>query len=50
MLEIYARSFLEASRFSSNTRPHPHTQRHLDAETAKRERHARLWWRRPYWA
>ncbi len=32
MFDIYARSFLEATRFSSNTRPDPRTQRHLDAQ------------------
>ncbi|MHA7773072.1 hypothetical protein [Roseibium sp. M-1] len=50
MLEKYAHRFLEATRFTANTRPDPHTQRHLDDATAKRERHARLWSRRPYWA
>ncbi|MGS4988415.1 hypothetical protein ACVDG9_10655 [Roseibium sp. RP-7] len=49
MFDIYARSFLEATRFSSNTRPDPRTQRHLDAQSAKGERHLRLWQRGPYW-
>lgn len=49
MLDIYAKSFLVASRFTANTRPDPQTQRHLDRQSEKRERHARLWQRTPYW-
>ncbi|GAA0782139.1 hypothetical protein [Roseibium denhamense] len=49
MLDIYARSFLEASRFTPSTRIDPRTQRHLDKDAEKRERHTRLWRRGPYW-
>lgn len=49
MLDIYAKSFMEASRFTSYTRPSLQTQKHLDRQAEKRERHARLWWRAPYW-
>ncbi|POF29152.1 hypothetical protein [Roseibium marinum] len=31
MLDIYARSFQEATRFSASTRPDPVTQRRLEA-------------------
>ncbi|WP_299814086.1 hypothetical protein [uncultured Roseibium sp.] len=36
MLNIYARSFQEATRFSASTRPDPFTQRCFDAVAAKR--------------
>ncbi len=49
MLNIYARNFFEATRFSPSSRVDPRTQCHLDEMSAKRERHARLWGRRPYW-
>ena len=49
MFDIYAKSFFEATRFTPNTRPDPRTQRHLDEQAAKRERHARFWQRAPYW-
>jgi hypothetical protein len=49
MLNIYARSFLEASRFTANTRPAPSTQQHLDRQSAQRKQHTRLWLRPPYW-
>jgi hypothetical protein len=42
MFEIYAHSYLEASRFTPNTRPGPHVQQHLDRSTAPR-RHVRGW-------
>ena len=50
MFDIYARSFLEASRFTPHTRPDPHTQTKLDAAAERRQRHFWLWQRRPYWS
>lgn len=49
MLNVYAKSFLEATRFTSHTQVDPRTQRHLDETTARRVRHAWFWQRRPYW-
>ncbi len=49
MLNIYARSFLEATRSSPVSHADQRPNRHLDEQSAKRERHARLWLRRPYW-
>ncbi|WP_168206432.1 hypothetical protein [Labrenzia sp. PHM005] len=36
MLNIYAQSFMEASRFSSNTRPDPHTHAALEKMTERK--------------
>jgi hypothetical protein len=49
MFGIYARSLMEATRFTSNTRPDTRTQQHMDAQSKKRDRHFRLWQRAPYW-
>lgn len=38
MFNIYAHSFLEATRFTPNTRPGPHTQKVLEAQSTKRWR------------
>jgi len=50
MFNIYAQSFLEATRFTPNTRPGPQTQERLELAAQKRQRHLWLWQRRPYWA
>lgn len=50
MFDIYARSFLEATRFTPITRPGPRTQERLEVTDQKRQRHLWLWQRRPYWA
>ncbi len=38
MFNVYALSFLEATRFTANTRPDPRTQRLLEAQSTKRWR------------
>lgn len=45
MLNIYAHSFLEASRFSANTRPDPLTQAELE-KSAARKPFTRFFWQR----
>jgi hypothetical protein len=35
MFNLYAQSFLEATRFTPNTRPDPRTQRFLCSQSAK---------------
>jgi hypothetical protein len=50
MLDIYARSLLEATRSSGNEQQDPRTKRRLAQEAAEKEQAARIWWRRPYWA
>ncbi|WP_156958893.1 hypothetical protein [Labrenzia sp. DG1229] len=49
MLDIYARSFLEATRSSKNDQLDPRTKKRLAQEAAQKEQAARLWWRPPYW-
>ncbi|WP_269582437.1 hypothetical protein [Roseibium sp. Sym1] len=50
MFDIYARSFLEATRFTPNTRPGSKAQERPEVTAQKRQRHLLLWQRRPYWA
>ncbi len=49
MLNIFARSFLEATRTPRTPRLGQWRHSHQDEKTVKREQHARLWLRRPYW-
>lgn len=49
MLDIYARSLLEATRSSSAETMDPRTKRRLAQERNREEQAARVWWRRPYW-
>jgi|GEM_PF-1385916 len=43
MLDIYARFFQEATRFSPYTRPDPRTLRRLEAGSAQRRPRLRSW-------
>ncbi len=49
MLDIYARSFLEATRTSANDRQDPNTKKRLAREAAQEAILGRIWRRRPYW-
>ncbi len=49
MLSLQIQKFLDASRFTSFTRPDPRTQQHLDLTAARHGIPAKLWKRRPYW-
>jgi len=48
MFEIYARSYLEASRFTPSTRPGPQIQQHLDRSPTRRKRLGGLRLRFPF--
>jgi len=45
MFDVYARSFLEATRFTQNTRPAPHTQRNFEHRQRKPGRTSDRWMR-----
>ena len=49
MFDLKTKPLIDTTRFTATARPGQTTQRHLDAQSAKREYHARLWLRAPYW-
>ncbi|WP_299471196.1 hypothetical protein [uncultured Roseibium sp.] len=49
MLDIYARSFLEATRVDTTERQDPATKKRLAKEAAQEAILDRIWRRRPYW-
>lgn len=49
MLDIYARSLLEATRVGTNDRQDPETKKRLAKEAAQEAILERIWRRRPYW-
>ncbi|MET1415241.1 hypothetical protein ABVF61_23410 [Roseibium sp. HPY-6] len=49
MLDIYARSLLEATRVGNTDRQDPETKKRLAKEAAQEAILERIWRRRPYW-